>query len=103
VKPPLFLIVVAAGAVWINLSEYATACGYRLDRKASSHNSAVSTSWTTLENRADLYSPQNYFANGPYTRIARKLNRCICARIPKVERILVTVSTPVSGSFQGGK
>ena len=25
----------------INLSEYAAACGYRLDRKASSRNSAV--------------------------------------------------------------
>ena len=23
---------------------------------------------TTLENRRDLYGPQNYFANGPYTR-----------------------------------
>ncbi|MGB8465252.1 MAG: hypothetical protein WCE49_09940 [Terrimicrobiaceae bacterium] len=101
-KLPLLLIAVAAGAVWINLSEHATACGYRLDRRASS-NSAFSTSWTTLENRADLYSPQNYFANGPYTRIARKLNHCVCARVPSVKRILVPVSTPVSGSFRGGK
>ena len=27
----------------INLSEYAAACGYRLDRKASSRNSAMAT------------------------------------------------------------
>ena len=82
-KPPLLVIVVAAGAVWINLSEYATACGYRLDRKASSRNGAVSTSCTTLENRADLYSPQNYFANGPYTRIARKLNAASALEFPR--------------------
>ena len=35
---------------------------------------ALGTSCTTLENRADLYSPRNYFANGPYTRMLADRN-----------------------------
>ena len=100
VKPPLPLIVGAAGAVWINLSEYATACGHRLERKSSSRNSAVSTSCTTLENRADLYSPRNYFANGPYTRmpqIGRESRSNSKVFDPRAGE------QPVSGFFQGGK
>jgi hypothetical protein len=55
------------------------------------------TSCTTLENRADLYSPANYFANGPYTRMLRR-------GIPTVKTELVTVSTSRSDIlYQRGK
>jgi hypothetical protein len=47
---------------------------------------ALGTSCTTLENRADLYSPRNYFANGPYTRMLR-------SGIPKVTTVFVQTTT----------
>jgi hypothetical protein len=49
------------------------------------------TSCTTLENRADLYSPRNYFANGPYTRMLH-------SGIPKVTTVFV--QTTVTRSTQ---
>jgi hypothetical protein len=60
VKRPLLVIVCAAAA-------------------------AFSSSCTTLENRADLYSPRNYFANGPYTRMLH-------GGIPKVKTVFVQAS-----------
>ena len=54
-------------------------------------------SCTTLENRADLYSPRNYFANGPYTRMLH-------GGIPKVTRVFVQASASrFDDSYQGGK
>ncbi|HEY5780112.1 MAG TPA: hypothetical protein VIT00_15320 [Terrimicrobiaceae bacterium] len=55
--------------------------------------SAVLTSCTTLENRADLYSPRNYYANGPYTRMLH-------SGIPKVETVFVQATASRSGSGQ---
>ena len=49
-------------------------------------------SCTTLENRADLYSPQNYFANGPYTRMLR-------GGIPIVKREFVAVTASRSDVY----
>ena len=67
VKRPLLVIVCAAAA-------------------------AFSSSCTTLENRADLYSPRNYYANGPYTRMLPELN-CACRRgIPKGKTVFVQAS-----------
>jgi hypothetical protein len=60
VKSPLLVIVGAAGAVLL-------------------------TSCTTLENRADLYSPRNYYANGPYTRMLH-------SGIPTVKYVFVKAS-----------
>ena len=72
VKPPLPVIVGAAGALLL-------------------------TSCTTLENRADLYSPRNYFANGPYTRMLH-------GGIPRVKTVFVQTSVSRSEAFyQGGK
>ncbi|HEY5769330.1 MAG TPA: hypothetical protein VIS71_05730 [Terrimicrobium sp.] len=71
-KPPLPVIVGAAGAVLL-------------------------ASCTTLENRADLYSPRNYFANGPYTRMLH-------GGIPKVKTVFVPASSSrTDASYQGGK
>ena len=55
---------------------------------------ALTTSCTTLENRADLYSPRNYFANGPYTRMLR-------SGIPKVTTVFVqtTATTTTEQTF----
>ena len=54
----------------------------------------LGTSCTTLENRADLYSPRNYFANGPYTRMLR-------SGIPKVTTVFVqtTATTTTEQTF----
>jgi hypothetical protein len=54
----------------------------------------LGTSCTTLENRADLYSPRNYFANGPYTRMLR-------SGIPKVTTVFVqtTVTRTTEQTF----
>jgi hypothetical protein len=54
----------------------------------------LATSCTTLENRADLYSPRNYFANGPYTRMLRD-------GIPKVTTVFVqtTVTRTTEQTF----
>jgi hypothetical protein len=55
------------------------------------------TSCTTLENRADLYSPRNYFANGPYTRMLR-------GGIPRVKTVFVQTSvTRFDDSYLRGK
>jgi hypothetical protein len=54
------------------------------------------SSCTTLENRADLYSPQNYFANGPYTRMLH-------TGIPTVKWVFVQASTTSEVSYRGGK
>jgi hypothetical protein len=48
------------------------------------------TSCTTLENRADLYSPQNYYANGPYTRMLH-------GGIPKVKTVFVQTTARRTG------
>ena len=55
---------------------------------------ALTTSCTTLENRADLYSPRNYFANGPYTRMLH-------GGIPKVTTVFVqtTATTTTERPF----
>ena len=57
------------------------------------------TSCTTLENRADLYSPRNYYANGPYTRMLHD-------GIPTVKLVFVQASVSRSDAdyqYQGGK
>jgi hypothetical protein len=57
----------------------------------------LSTSCTTLENRADLYSPANYYANGPYTRMLRD-------GIPRVTTVFVPVTVSrYDISYPGGK
>jgi hypothetical protein len=52
----------------------------------------LGTSCTTLENRADLYSPRNYFANGPYTRMLRN-------GIPKVTTVFVQTTATTERTF----
>jgi hypothetical protein len=52
----------------------------------------LGTSCTTLENRADLYSPRNYFANGPYTRMLR-------SGIPKVTTVFVQTTATTEQTF----
>ncbi|HET9523107.1 MAG TPA: hypothetical protein VFO90_02685 [Terrimicrobiaceae bacterium] len=71
-KSPLLVIAGAAGAVLL-------------------------TSCTTLEDRADLYSPRNYYANGPYTRMLH-------GGIPKVTTVFVQASATRSEEpYVGGK
>jgi hypothetical protein len=52
----------------------------------------LGTSCRTLENRADLYSPRNYFANGPYTRMLR-------SGIPKVTTVFVQTTATTEQTF----
>ena len=71
VKSPLLVIVGAAGTVLL------TSCA---------------TPYITLENRADLYSPRNYYANGPYTRMLH-------AGIPKVKTVFVQTTARRTDAF----
>ncbi|HEY5707561.1 MAG TPA: hypothetical protein VIS96_18530 [Terrimicrobiaceae bacterium] len=64
---------------------------------AGAAGAALLTSCTTLENRADLYSPRNYFANGPYTRMLH-------GGIPKVKYVFVQTSVSrTEVPYRGGK
>jgi hypothetical protein len=59
----------------------------------------LGTSCTTLENRADLYSPRNYYANGPYTRMLPALN-CACGPgIPTVTTVFVQTTATTEQTF----
>ncbi|HEY5743841.1 MAG TPA: hypothetical protein VIS99_15030 [Terrimicrobiaceae bacterium] len=48
--------------------------------------------YITLENRADLYSPLNYYANGPYTRMLYR-------GIPKVKTVFVQTTVERTDAY----